>query len=217
MPSLLFDAVNHKYTLDGVDAVSVSEIVRSVTGKSYSAVDPEVLEAARVRGEAIHADVENGTYSSREAWWIAETVDLIQCRFEIMGHATIDGLLYAGRADIVAPGEIYDIKTGSSKDILSWTLQINLYARMFDGIEYLTILWTPKNKPAKEVQIKKLDDATMSKVIDAYCTGRIIGNEILEPEDMITRAFRVSGTTDQIKAVSAFMNSLGIDYERMNK
>jgi len=216
MAKVSFNEATHSYTLDGVSIPSVSSIVKAVAGWRYDAVSPEVLEAARVRGEAIHADIEHGTYGSPEAQWIAQVMDLEQVRFEVMGDGCIDGLAYAGRADMVGTDTIYDIKTGSTKDMLSWTLQLNLYSRMFPGIEYLKVLWTPKKKPAKLVDIRLLDDKKMSQVIAAYRTGTVFGSDFLEEEEMMERAFRMTGTLDQLKALSCFMNNLGIDYERIN-
>ena len=57
-PEIIFDEATHTYLVDGEEVPSVTTILQPLSMRSYSAVNPSVLEYARNRGKAIHEAVE---------------------------------------------------------------------------------------------------------------------------------------------------------------
>lgn len=55
---IFFDEQTHTYLVDGRDVVSVTTILKPLTDRGYSAVNPSVLEYARNRGTAVHEALE---------------------------------------------------------------------------------------------------------------------------------------------------------------
>jgi hypothetical protein len=140
-----------------------------VTGKDLSSIPIEVLEAARNRGILIHADIEAGTMETPEGKWAEKYIpDRLETSFEGSEFDEIDGLVYAGRYDIATVDEIMDIKTQSEKDILAWTIQLNLYGHFYADVKKLSVLWLPKSGNYERVPIAMLDDSRLKEIIDAY-------------------------------------------------
>lgn len=57
-PDIFFDEATHEYLVDGVLTPSVTEILKPLTNRSFSAINPSVLEYARNRGTAVHEALE---------------------------------------------------------------------------------------------------------------------------------------------------------------
>lgn len=56
--SLLFDEARHAYALDGVPVPGVTAALKVCSAADYAGVDPEVLEVAAARGQAVHRMIE---------------------------------------------------------------------------------------------------------------------------------------------------------------
>jgi hypothetical protein len=57
---LVFDPVDHKYTVNGVEYPSVTTILKAAGVYSeYADVDPDIIARAGVRGDIVHAAIEN--------------------------------------------------------------------------------------------------------------------------------------------------------------
>ena len=145
MRTLSFDQEKQIYTVDGATVPRVTEIVSAVTGKDLSNIPPAALDAARERGKKIHEDIENEKYETPEGAWILAQFGGLSVAHEVKGSAIVNGILFAGTADIVYsdPDSIDDIKTQSTKDILAWTIQLNLYRKICGG-DTLRVLHCPK-------------------------------------------------------------------------
>jgi hypothetical protein len=59
-----FDAENHRYELDGEILPSITNILRPLYEANLSQINPDVLEAARLRGVQVHLSIER--YSKGE-------------------------------------------------------------------------------------------------------------------------------------------------------
>ena len=57
-PDIFFDEQSHTYLVDGQEVPSVTTILKPLTDRSYSSVNPSVLEYARNRGSAVHEALE---------------------------------------------------------------------------------------------------------------------------------------------------------------
>jgi len=183
MQRLSYSDELHEYRVDGIVVPSVTQIVEAVTGKDVSRVPPKILQAARERGIEIHKDIENGTLLTEEGQWIEKQIDRSKCQFEVQGFAEIDGLVFAGTCDILSDAEtenaeIIDTKTVYARDVLYWTLQDNMYRKIF-GAQKLSVAWTPKSGNYERVTIAVLSDEKMSELVSAYRSGRILDDSFI--------------------------------------
>lgn len=150
-----FEEEGHTYAISGEKLPSVTQLLKSAgLGSNYGVVDPDVLERAQLRGEAIHYQVEcaikNDDYTELgdEARQILqylnslffdakkkEWVDLLS-EVSFFTSKNKDSKNYAGRCDLLGKvdGEYYlfDIKTmknwnGTLQNYTRW--QLSLYAR----------------------------------------------------------------------------------------
>lgn len=179
MKTLSFNEDYHYYELKldngNIEILpSVTQIASAVTGKDLSAIPHDVLQEATDRGNAIHKDVSTGEFKTPEGRWIKGLITSHSYVTERKAWCEIDGMLIAGTADIVYKCGIDDIKTQSEEDILYWTIQLNLYAEMYDGIETLRVLHTPKSGNYRIVPIKRLTNEQMVEIVRAYRDGRVL-------------------------------------------
>lgn len=180
MRTLLFDQEKQTYTVDGNVVPRVTQIVAAVTGKDMLKIPPKVLEAARARGDAIHKDVEEGTFQTVEGQWIKAQLRG-PAKHEVKGTGIVNGLLFAGTCDILYDGDlgIDDTKTQAERDILGWTIQLNLYRKIFKSSGALRVLHVPKSGDFHVVPIATLSDEKMEEVISAYNEGRVLDASFL--------------------------------------
>jgi len=184
MKTLSFNKEYHYYELELDDGnieilPSVTQIASAVTGKDLSSIPADILQEATDRGNAIHADVESGRYETPEGRWIGNQITKSPVVFEREGWAEINGMRYGGRCDILYENGIDDIKSQAEQDILYWTIQLNLYAEFFDGIETLRTLHVPKSGNYSVVPIKRLSPEKMDEIIQAYREGRTLPKDWL--------------------------------------
>ena len=57
-PDIFFDPQTHTYLVDGQEVPSVTTILQPLSNRSYSSVNPSVLEYARNRGTVVHEALE---------------------------------------------------------------------------------------------------------------------------------------------------------------
>lgn len=206
MRTLSFDAASHTYTVDGAVVPSATEIAAKVTGKDVAKIPPAALAKARQRGQEIHEDVQHGTFATPEGAWIRKNIPF-ELEHEKAGYCIIDGLLIAGTADLVHSG-IDDIKSESKPDILYWTIQLNIYARIFQK-KSLRVLYVPKTGNYSIVQIQYLSDENMIEVVNAYREGKVLTDSFLaaseKPEspslDLVVYSHSVGELTTNAKAI----------------
>lgn len=55
---IFFDELTHVYLVDGVEVPSVTTILQPLSNRSFSSINPSVLEYARNRGTAVHESLE---------------------------------------------------------------------------------------------------------------------------------------------------------------
>lgn len=214
MRTLLFDKDTQSYTVDGCAVPRVTEIVAAVTGKDMSKIPAANLKAARERGEQIHKDVESGEFATLEGQWIQS--QLIgqgrEVQHEVKGAAAVNGLLFAGTADLVYENmDIDDIKSQNERDILAWTLQLNLYRAMLHAAGGLRVLHCPKSGNYHVVPIQTLSEEKIAEIIDAYREGRILDDSFLsmveQPEaeslELVVSKYTVGELTTNAKAILA--------------
>lgn len=145
-----FDPVRHIYTLYGRRIPSVTQILKPLTESIYSAIPKEVLDKACARGNYIHKYIENiikgesdkvdnlyldeykNYLIAAEAWLNnSNLIKFSEVKSEVMGWAEIEGMYFAGTADIIGNGLVADIKTREVKPAID-ILQLTIYDVMFN-------------------------------------------------------------------------------------
>lgn len=186
MKTLCYDDELHEYTSETdsakIKVPSVTRIVSALTGKDLSGIPPKILETARLRGNAIHEDVEKGRLETKEAQWIEKHLDRKRCMFEVMGTSEIGGVQFAGRTDIVDGNILWDVKTEGKPSILYWTLQLNMYRKFFENVTELKVLHTPKTGEYRIYSIKVLGEEKMKEIMQAYKDGVVLTETFIEDE-----------------------------------
>ena len=152
--NIKFEEEGHLYERDGVKLPSVTTILKEAGfGSDYSFVNEEVLEKARLRGEAIHYQVEdvikNNNYFEvgEEAQQIIDYLKQDFFNGKIFVDLISEGIIqsnnsikpYAGRFDLFGKNKVgkyvlFDIKTmnnwsGQLENYTRW--QLSLYAKGF--------------------------------------------------------------------------------------
>ena len=128
MSVLTFDEAAHRYTLDGVEVSSVTQVLEPFD--DWSSVPPDVLEAARDRGTRVHAACALDLLGTLDESSVDDEVApyllqfrrfLVESRFEaaLSEHQVWSGRLgYAGTLDLFgdlpnAKSALIDIKSGA--------------------------------------------------------------------------------------------------------
>lgn len=186
-----FDETLHKYTVDGKEVVSVTQLLQKhrIT-PSYDAVDKELLRMASERGTLIHEEVENWiknneTGFTEEAEKICEYLNSNADRdSKIISEQIVANDIVAGRFDVLYTHEkelvLTDIKTGNSKHLYGWTWQLSLYKylyeRMYDKkIKSIEIFWA-HDKVLNVIPCEYVGDDKIENLLNAEREGRLISD-----------------------------------------
>ena len=159
-----FDAENHRYWLGPRELKSVSAVIRTVySPKSWDGVDPDVVDRARVRGEAVDkylsAYIANGNvvvpygesddvkerFEIAARLWDKAYPNGIAVQVQPIVYSEEDGI--AGTADFIVDGEtVVDLKN-TYRPEHSWKLQIGAYSA-YSGARNARVLHvSPKVHP----------------------------------------------------------------------
>ena len=182
MAQLLFFDEGHKYTIDGEELPSVSELTRFISREIYGDVGQFNLDRAADRGTAVHKATELlDKYGTAE---IDEDISPYlkayiafrkehKCEWQKIEYATHHPEnLYAGTLDRVGTVDgklvVLDIKTSSTIQKPLYTAQLNLYRKMLpDPIEQLVILHLKKDGTYKLIDIP-IEDALADACITMH-------------------------------------------------
>ena len=215
-----FDENLHKYTVDGKEVISVTQLLQKhkIT-PSYDAVDKELLRVASERGTLIHEEVEKWikereTGFTEEAEYICEYLeDDVFYGSEIISEQMVANDVVAGRFDLLYPNGghklvLADIKTGNTKHLFGWSWQLSLYKylyeRMYDKkIEYLKILWT-HDEDLTVIPCEYVGDEKIENLLKAEREGRLISDVDLgvseeELEDLTELMEEIKAKEDELK------------------
>ena len=182
MAQLLFFDEGHKYTIDGEELPSVSELTRFISREIYGDVGQFNLDRAADRGTAVHKATElldkYGTAEIDEdiAPYLQAYIAFRKehkCEWQKIEYATHHPEnLYAGTLDRVGTIDgklvVLDIKTGSTVQKPLYTAQLNLYRKMLpDPIEQLVILHLKKDGTYNLIDIP-IDDTLADACITMH-------------------------------------------------
>ena len=187
-----FDETLHKYTVDGKEVISVTQLLQKhkIT-PSYDAVDKEMLRMASERGTLIHEEVENWIKDrelgfTEEAYYICDYLkDKSYYGSEIISEQMVANDVVAGRFDLLfLDGKkrlvLADIKTGNSKHLYGWTWQLSLYKYLYERmynkkIESLAILWA-HDEDLTVIPCEYVGDDKIENLLNAEREGRLISD-----------------------------------------
>ena len=186
-----FDENLHKYTVDGKEVISVTQLLQKhkIT-PSYDAVEKELLRMASERGTLIHEEVENWI-ENNETGFTEEFERICDFLFEsadgntkILSEQMVANDVVAGRFDVLyTHGKklvLADIKTGSTKHVYGWTWQLSLYKYLYEKmygkkIEYLMVLWA-RNSAMDVIPCEYVGDDKIENLLNAEREGRMISD-----------------------------------------
>ena len=182
MAQLLFFDEGHKYTIDGEELPSVSELTRFISREIYGDVGQFNLDRAADRGTAVHkatelldkygtAEIDEDIAPYLQAYIAFRKEHM--CEWQKIEYATHHpNNLYAGTLDRVGTIDgklvVLDIKTSSTIQKPLYTAQLNLYRKMLpDPIEQLVILHLKKDGTYKLIDIP-IDDTLADACITMH-------------------------------------------------
>ena len=186
-----FDETLHKYTVDGKEVISVTQLLQKhkIT-PSYDAVDKELLRVASERGTLIHEEVEKWIESG-ESGFTEESEKICDYLFEradenskIMSEQIVANDVVAGRFDVLYTHAkklvLADIKTGNSKHLFGWSWQLSLYKYLYEKmygekIESLIVMWA-KNDGMTVIPCEYVGDDKIENLLNAEREGRLISD-----------------------------------------
>jgi hypothetical protein len=213
-----FDAEKHIYTLqDGMVLSGITCVLNKyISPDKYDNVPADVLERAKERGSAIHADI---------ACWIdgfggADTPE-VKAFAEWAGGAELyseclvsDGICYASAIDVVRhlgdkQVHLYDIKTTSvvDEEYCRWQLSIYAYFMHLAGFDVLgaSVLHV-KDGAIKELPVVLVGSEHVKAMLQAYAGGEdwynpFVGDDL--PEEVANNICAldqtISGLKEQLK------------------
>ena len=223
-----FDENLHKYTVDGKEVISVTQLLQKhkIT-PSYDAVDKELLRVASERGTLIHEEVENWIKKGESGF--TEEAERI-CRylsartddiFNMMTEQTVANDIVAGRFDVLYTHEkklvLTDIKTGNTKHLFGWSWQLSLYKYLYEKmygkeIDSLEIFWA-KNNGMTVIHCDYVGDEKIENLLKAEREGRLISDVDLgvseeELEDLTELMEEIKAKEDELKLLKDMVDSV---------
>ena len=182
-----FDSVSHTYTKNGNIIPSSTYIVNRVMGNPFSQ-ETIYMRRARDKGTLIHNAINKLVLlGEKPSFPMIEVDNFIRLTkehniewsySEQIIYNDINGMEYAGTLDLfsVKYEEISDVKTGSTKQIKKWQIQLSLYAwALIDkfGLKVTkgSILWLHDEK-AEYIPIDILSKDEIIAILKAYYENR---------------------------------------------
>ena len=185
-----FDEILHKYTVDGKEVISVTQLLQKhkIT-PSYDAVDKELLRMASERGTLIHEEVEKWIKEGDNGF-TEESEKICDYLFEradensqIISEQMVANDVVAGRFDVLYTHDkklvLTDIKTGNTKHLFGWSWQLSLYKYLYEKmygkeIDSLEILWA--NGDLTVIPCEYVGDDKIENLLNAEREGRLISD-----------------------------------------
>lgn len=152
-----FEPITHKYTRYNHEVPSVNGIIDKVLGNVFKK-DTIYMRQARDKGTLIHSAISDFVlYNKIPDFPMIEFDNFLKISVkrkiiwdlsEQIIYNNIDGMEYCGTLDLfsLVNEEISDIKTGSTKQLKKWQIQLSLYAQALRDVFGLkvsigSILW----------------------------------------------------------------------------
>ena len=223
-----FDENLHKYTVDGKEVISVTQLLQKhkIT-PSYDAVDKELLRVASERGTLIHEEVEKWIEKG-ECGFTEESEKICDYLFEradensqIISEQMVANDVVAGRFDVLFTHAkklvLADIKTGNTKHLYGWSWQLSLYSYLYEKmygkkIDSLEIFWA-KNDGMTVIPCEYVGDEKIENLLKAEREGRLISDVDLgvseeELEDLTELMQEITVKEKELKLLKDMVDSV---------
>ena len=223
-----FDENLHKYTVDGKEVISVTQLLQKhrIT-PSYDSVDKELLRVASERGTLIHEEVEKWIKEGDNGF-TEESEKICDYLFEradekskIISEQMVANDIVAGRFDVLYTHAkklvLTDIKTGNTKHLFGWSWQLSLYKYLYEKmygkeIDSLQILWA-KNGGMTVIHCDYVGDEKIENLLNAEREGRLISDVDLgvseeELEDLTELMEEIKAKEDELKLLKDMVDSV---------
>ena len=222
-----FDETLHKYTVDGKEVISVTQLLQKhkIT-PSYDAVDKELLRVASERGTLIHEEVEKWI-EEKETGFTEESEKICDYLFEradenskIISEQMVANDVVAGRFDVLFTHAkklvLADIKTGNTKHIFGWSWQLSLYKYLYERmygqkIESLIVMWA-KNDGMTVIPCEYVGDDKIENLLKAEREGRLISDV-----DLGVSEEELEDLTEIMEEIKVKENELKLMKEKVDK
>ena len=223
-----FDEILHKYTVDGKEVISVTQLLQKhrIT-PSYDAVDKELLRVASERGTLIHEEVEKWIKEGDNGF-TEESEKICDYLFEradekskIISEQMVANDIVAGRFDVLYTHSkklvLTDIKTGNTKHLFGWSWQLSLYKYLYEKmygkkIDSLEIFWA-KNDGMTVIHCEYVGDEKIENLLNAEREGRLISDVDLgvseeELEDLTELMEKITVKEKELKLLKDMVDSV---------
>ena len=223
-----FDENLHKYTVDGKEVISVTQLLQKhkIT-PSYDAVDKELLRVASERGTLIHEEVEKWIESG-ECGFTEEYETICDYLFaradensQIISEQMVANDVVAGRFDVIYTHAkklvLTDIKTGNTKHLFGWSWQLSLYKYLYEKmhgkeIDSLEIFWA-RNGGMTVIPCEYVGDEKIENLLKAEREGRLISDVDLgvseeELEDLTELMEKITVKEKELKLLKDMVDSV---------
>ena len=223
-----FDDNLHKYTVDGKEVISVTQLLQKhrIT-PSYDAVDKELLRVASERGTLIHEEVEKWIKEGDNGF-TEESEKICDYLFEradekskIISEQMVANDIVAGRFDVLYTHAkklvLTDIKTGNTKHLFGWSWQLSLYKYLYEKmygkeIDSLEIFWA-KNNGMTVIHCDYVGDEKIENLLNAEREGRLISDVDLgvseeELEDLTELMEKITVKEKELKLLKDMVDSV---------
>lgn len=173
----------HKYYVADKEIPSATTIISKVLGNPF-AKETIYMRQARDRGTLIHKIISEFVIEGKEPNLrfpefdnfvkLSKEHNLVWTMSEQIVYNDINGMQYAGTLDLFAlvNEEITDIKTGSTKQMKKWQIQLSMYAQALRDIFGIkvskgSIFWL-HNETAEYIPIELLDKEAIRDFLTQY-------------------------------------------------
>ena len=188
MSGVVFDKTSHSYSLYGNKLCGVTPIVKWVYPDTYKDIPQDILMKAAEHGSLIHSKCELYDNTGITDETCPQLVDYIRLKEEnslttvCNEYLVDDGQNIASSIDVVFKGkgaktfDLGDIKTTSSIHVQNVTLQLSIYAMLFErcnpGMKAgkLFVVWLPKAQygEAKLMELERIPSDMCDAIIQAF-------------------------------------------------
>lgn len=187
---VVFDPTAHTYTLGDKRLGGVTAIVKWLFPDTYKDIPAHILNAAAEHGSLVHAKCE-----LYDAMGVGDDMEEVQAYIRLLTDAGLktleseylvdDGAAIASSIDKVFEPDanglytLGDIKCTSKIHVQNVTLQLSIYAALFEKINRgkkvgkLYVVWLPKAQYGKPqlMELERIPKAACTAIMKAYLAG----------------------------------------------
>lgn len=181
---VVFDKEAHTYDLNGRELKGVTPIVKWLFPETYSDIPEDVLMRAAERGTLVHSQCEladrMGIAESDEAKAYVHLMKEMGLAVIANEYTVSDEKSIASQIDLVCEDvSIGDIKATSSIHIPNVTVQLSIYAYLFERqnkgakVENLFVVWLPRKQYGQPCikLLQRIDDEKIGAILYDYLAG----------------------------------------------